>query len=590
MSAFLPQRDPKRASRDTKLSSARKEYAYSYTHISPLAILDRVPFKDEFSVTWLKQMAGRVMTALENRAELELDKAFSDVHMARHGLLSRLVDQVESAVERFIHGLKQMVSDVLRFDQRIGVGPLPAKALKDFAGLFRKIGLPPVAKDYQDDWAFARMRLAGPNPVMLRRLAARDERLPLTDADFKAAVPTDSLDAALAEGRLFLADYADLNGADPGDYPHGPKYVYAPLALFVLDKTMKQLRPVAIQCQQRPGPDNPIFTPADGTNWLIAKTIVEIADGNVHEAATHLGRTHLFMEPFVVTTYRQLAPNHPLAMLLGPHFEGTLAINEASWRHLIANKGAVEKLFSVSIGSARKLAADSVQSARVTDVLLPKTLAARGVADAAVLPNYPYRDDAMLYWAAIREWVSAYLRIYYPTPQDLAEDDELQAWGRELASQGGGRLSGMPNDGTFRTDEELTAVVTLVIFTCSVQHAAVNFPQYDLMSYVPNMPLASYRPAPKTKTGASEADYLAMMPPLDMAELQAELGYLLGTLHYTQLGQYPEGRFTDPKVAAPLARFQQRLDEVGQTIAERNKTRRPYEFLVPSGVPQSINV
>jgi len=31
---------------------------------------------------------------------------------------------------------------------------------------------------------------------------------------------------------------------------------------------------------------------------------------------------------------------------------------------------------------------------------LPQTLAQRGVGEAAVLPDYPYRDDALLLWGA----------------------------------------------------------------------------------------------------------------------------------------------------------------------------------------------
>ena len=98
-----------------------------------------------------------------------------------------------------------------------------------------------------------------------------------------------------------------------------------------------------------------------------------------------------------------------------------------------------------------------------------------------------------------------------------------------------------------------------------------------------------HAPAPTTKTGATEADYLAMLPPLDMAELQLELGYLLGSVHYTQLGEYGD-QFTDPKVKAPLERFQDRVEDIGDAIADRNTRRAPYEHLVPTGIPQSINI
>jgi hypothetical protein len=250
---------------------------------------------------------------------------------------------------------------------------------------------------------------------------------------------------------MYLADYALLDGAEAGDFPNGQKYLAAPLALFVVNKATGRLQPVAIQCHQRPGPDNPVFTPRDGWNWTIAKTFVEIADGNVHEALTHLGRTHLSMEPFVVSTYRQLAGNHPLHLLLQPHFEGTLAINEAAWRHLIASRGAVEKLFSASLPAAQGLAASGVREQQIMQSLLPLTFRDRGVDDTSALPHYPYRDDALLYWNAIRPWVESYSRLYYAgdrdVAEDVAEDVELQAWVRELSAPDGGRLSGLPQGG-----------------------------------------------------------------------------------------------------------------------------------------------
>jgi arachidonate 15-lipoxygenase len=48
--------------------------------------------------------------------------------------------------------------------------------------------------------------------------------------------------------------------------------------------------------------------------------------------------------------------------------------------------------------------------------------------------------------------------------------------GRELADKEGGRIAGRPNGGPPATIGELTDLLTLVLFTCSVQHAAVNFP------------------------------------------------------------------------------------------------------------------
>jgi arachidonate 15-lipoxygenase len=462
--------------------------------------------------------------------------------------------------------------------------------MEDYAALFRCIGLPPVSATTGQDLAFAHMRVAGPNPVMLQRIGVLDDRFPYSNAQYHQAMPGDSLAAALAEGRLFLADYQRLEHIKGSLAPNGiQKYLYAPLALFAVDRATKQLHPVAIQCCQSPGPDNPVFTPDDGHNWMIAKTIVEIADGNIHEAVTHLGRTHLLMEPFVVSTFRQLAANHPIFLLLIPHFEGTLAINEAAWRHLISDRGAVSRLLGGTIDESRGLSAAGVQSHNFRESILPRTLRARGVDDDSWLANYPYRDDALLYWDAIAHWVLDYLALYYPSDEEVGRDVELLAWIDEIGAEDGGRIKGF-EQAPSPTIAGLAEALTMIIYTCSVQHAAVNFPQYSLMSYTPRMPLAGYAPAPSKKKGATQEDLLAILPPLDVAELQMELGYLLGTVHYTTLGHYRADQFADPRVAVPLARFQVKLDEIGKVVEERNKTRTPYQFLARSGIPQSINI
>jgi arachidonate 15-lipoxygenase len=296
------------------------------------------------------------------------------------------------------------------------------------------------------------------------------------------------------------------------------------------------------------------------------------------------------MEPFVISTHRQLAPPHPLHRLLTPHFQGTLAINEAAWTQLIADKGGVDKLLGGTIQESRRLAADAVARVRFDEILLPATFAMRGVDDVSSFPVYPYRDDSLLYWNAIHHWVDEYTALYYPSDADVAGDVELQAWYTELRSRDGGRVGGLGREPVLGRRDDLIDVLTTVIFTSSVQHAAVNFPQYDLMSYVPNMPLAGYRPAPTSKQGATEADYLNLLPPLDMAELQMNLGYLLGGVRYTTLGDYQVDHFRDPRVAEPLARFQATIRRIGAQIDQRNLQRRRYDFLLPSGIPQSINI
>lgn len=585
MTAFLPHEDPYPRLRQHRLNRDRRRYQFCHTHVSPLAIVKRVPPRERFAFGWLVQAAKHVRVILRNRLVLEGDSRAAIQLEKDYKVLTGIL---RSRAGYFASALRHFVYEALVFHPRDEHARRP-EVLEEYAAMFRAIGLPPVAADLDDDRTFAWLRLAGPNPLVLRRIRALDDRFPVTEADFRVALPGDSLESAGAEGRLFLVDYSALAAVEPGDFPHGPKYLYAPLALFAVDRSSRQLVPVAIQCSQTPGRESPIFTPADGFNWLIAKTIVEIADANLHEAVAHLAHTHLLMEPFVVAAHRQLARTHPVLRLLRPHFRGTLAINEAAWRRLIADGGAVDRVFAGKIDSTRRLAADGLRQFQFRNGHLPKVLAANGVVDRDALPEHPYRDDATLYWDAIRQWVGDYLAIYYPNDAAVAADPELRAWLDEVSHNDGGRISGIgPEDADSLAS--LTDVLTMAVFTCSVQHAAVNFPQYDVMSYAPRMPFAAYAPAPTAKTGAIEADFLAMLPPLNIAEQQMEIGYLLGSVRYSTLGQYSARAFRDPRVAEPLAAFQRRLAEIGTMITERNDVRRPYTALTASGVPQSINV
>jgi arachidonate 15-lipoxygenase len=423
----------------------------------------------------------------------------------------------------------------------------------------------------------------------------------------------DSLTQAIEDKRLYIADYKIFDGVKAGDFPpEYNKYLCAPLALFAVpqaDNCSQSLVPVAIQCHQDPSAENPIFTPTPpGTpeseqwSWLIAKTIVQIADANYHELISHLGRTHLLIEPFIIATARELAPNHPLGILLRPHFQGTLFINNAATVGLINKEGIVDATFGGTLDESLRITLEGVRGYPFSfnDSMLPRFFEQRGVNDVSKLPDYPYRDDAMLIWEAIHQWVNSYISVYYQSDRDVVDDTELQRWFESLIADNGGRMTGFGESNSsggldIHSRAYLIDAVTLIIFTSSVQHAAVNFAQATYMSYSPNMPFAGYRPSPKSAAGATKDDYFDLIPPLEQAEAQMNIAYTLGSVYYTQLGQYQnqdEPRyFTDRDIQQALKTFQDRLKEIETVIQDRNAVRPTfYSFLLPSKIPQSINI
>jgi arachidonate 15-lipoxygenase len=301
--------------------------------------------------------------------------------------------------------------------------------------------------------------------------------------------------------------------------------------------------------------------------------------------------------------YRNLPPEHPLGALLRPHIEGTLFINNAAAKSLVNPGGIIDRVASGTLRSSLSL---SVQGAKgypfpFNESFLPMTLQRRGVDDPQLLPNYPYRDDALLIWAAIHSWVASYLPLFYADDQAVQNNPEIQNWIRDLTDPQGGQMTGIKetaDDSTIqiKTLAYLIDVVTLIIFTGSAKHAAVNFTQSSLMTYMPNMPLAGYRPAPQTTVGVSETDYFDLLPPLEHSEHQMNMTYLLGSIYYTQLGQYQNPNdnslyFNDSRVAQPLREFQERLRTIELEIKARNEVRAThYDILLPTKIPQSINI
>ncbi len=613
------------------LDVARQEYQYNYTHIPSVAMVDQLPPAERFSRSWYLLLAEQlkvlfVNTLITNRGNRGSSSIRDDVKLfifealikgaipARISVIARLLQIVPQLLIRGLSKDLQEIDDLLfSLLRESGVSILRdalnrviallykdqptghATSLKDYETLFPVIALPAIANTFQNDEVFAYMRVAGYNPVMIERVSSLSDRFPVKDEHYQAVMGSDdSLAAAGQEGRLYLADYGILDGAINGTYPHQQKYVYAPLALFALPKgsdSTRLLRPVAIQCGQTPGSDYPIITPNSGKYaWLFAKTVVQIADANFHEPVTHLGRTHLFVGIFVMATHRQLPVSHPLSVLLRPHFEGTLAINDAAQQALIAPDGGVDRLLSSTIDNSRVLAVRGLQSYGFNSAMLPKQFKQRGVDDPNLLPVYPYRDDALLVWDAIHQWVSDYLNLYYATDEDIQKDAALQAWAAEAQAYEGGRMPDFGEDGGIQTRDYLVDAATLIIFTASAQHAAVNFPQKDLMGYAAALPLAGYLPASTLKGEISEQDYLNLLPPLDQAQRQFNLLSLLGSVYYNKLGEYPKEYFTDPQVKPLLQAFHTNLQTVEATINQRNLNRPAYEYLLPSKIPQSINI
>jgi arachidonate 15-lipoxygenase len=487
----------------------------------------------------------------------------------------------------------------------------------------------------EQDWFFGHLQIAGFNTTNLRgvvgapreqgsavALAALQKKMPVTDAILQGVTGDAALtlDEAVRKNRLYVCDYALMDGAT-ADSLHGEqRYVAAPIALFYWNPAPPPgyppqaggvLQPVAIQlAQQFDAVHAPIFTPndcagandANGLKWRVAKYVVNVVCAIEHESIAHLGACHMTVEPIVVASHRQLAPSHPLLKLFTPHFRFTININDSALHSLIVPGGVVATNVGPDIASTLKLVADAHEAWRWDENNPDRVFALRGVDK---LPAFPFRDDTMLLWRATRDFVRAYLGAYYQGDKDVQDDEELQGWVNELVSPlyaGFRGMEGLAKTGDakrpVRIDslDYLVEVVAQIIYIAGPQHAAVNYAQYPLMSYMPSVAGTIYRAMPDQATVLkSEKDLLDWYPPLDVGLYTFSFEFLLSMVQYDTFGHYDSNPrvpyFDDPRVREHVADFQDALALIEIEIRKRNKERAmPYPFQLPSQIPNSISI
>ena len=394
----------------------------------------------------------------------------------------------------------------------------------------------PIETSITDEY-FAFQRVGGLNPALLKKV-----------------VDEDSWKDCMQPGKsYYMVDYQSLEILEDNDRSVAKnegapvkeqRFAYFPKALFEVEDNY--LKPTAIEIKRHG--NSKIVKPSDA-KWEIAKFIVQNADINYHEIVSHLGKTHFYVEAFAVATGKCLPKDeHPVSLLLRPHFEGTVNINDFSTTDLVnvspdvLHTGVIDSYFAGTIASNIKLIAEEVFGFYAEDKLdsdkalaekianlfnrsiFPRDIENRGVgyfeqsriesavsseqigidvyhtypankANKVMEFHYPYLDDACKLWNTITNWVCRYIDVYYKNDDDVKQDCELQCWANTVFTEGkiqgfGEYIEGDTISGEIHTRAYLVQALTSIIFTASVQHAAVNFPQAE---YGPTLPAGIYR-------------------------------------------------------------------------------------------------
>ncbi|XP_049446929.1 hydroperoxide isomerase ALOXE3-like [Epinephelus fuscoguttatus] len=289
-----------------------------------------------------------------------------------------------------------------------------------------------VAEHWKEDDFYGSQFLNGVNPNVIKRCSELPPNFPVTEEMVKPFLAEGtSLQKEMEKGNIFLCDKKKMDGIPPRAKNGEPLHVTPGFCLLYLNQEDK-LMPIAIQLEQQPSEQNPIFLPSDPeTDWLLAKMFIKNADVMDQVAGQHLMNTHFLAEVFTVAALRSFSVIHPLYKLLFPHFRFTLSTGISSCKTVLSPEGIL------NFELMRRAHSETTYSS----LCLPENITAQGLES---IPNFYYRDDGLKRWNIINSFVKAVVEYYYPSDSEVLKDTELQECISEIFTHGflGNKASG----------------------------------------------------------------------------------------------------------------------------------------------------
>ncbi|CAN8065894.1 unnamed protein product [Agarophyton chilense] len=527
-----------------------------------------------------------------------------------------------------------------------------------FRAFFGKEDLFPMPKGvisseksfWKEDSTFSAQFLNGCNPTIIERVTCMNivyERMPteflgLSDPEGR------TVQQLVEQKALYWADYEVLHRAaqqggiqlhESGSFVNPInfekigmsskpmlKHFYAPFVAFY-GKSDGQLGVLGIMLtRHKDGRKNEVYNQKTcigaPNTYIFAKMHVACADNQMHQFYSHLGRCHLVFEPFGVAVRNVFkfgsseAQNHIVGKLLDAHFRDHIAINWLARNTLVAHGDDAIPFTDAgfALGSKCGLLLFGMKYSKWTlsDQAFPQQLRNRGFdPDQKDNLEYFYRDDGIMIWNALSEYVEKAIKVWYnksgesPLNQAIADDEVLKLWCSEMRDPGRAAVSSFPK--TFIDWKQLCETITTIMYNVSAEHSAVNASQERYLSYVPNRPNSLFQPVRSPSEADMDLDEEILMlhrargddddigcsMPLAFAVFQVQFAQLLTSQPmHTMLEIEGEGV---PTEAVTL--LKSRLQHAHEVIRSRNERLEgerpdmaPYEFLDPALVAQSIEI
>ncbi|KAH9254610.1 hypothetical protein BASA81_007367 [Batrachochytrium salamandrivorans] len=396
--------------------------------------------------------------------------------------------------------------------------------------------------------------------------------------------------------RIFFVDYAKLidipRNREEGGY-------FAPARCIFQLNSNNVLLPLAISLYYDSDKQWKTHLP-NSASWKVAKLFLKCAAGQEHQLVSHALQTHLCVEPFAIALERKVPLHHLYYRILKPHFRYTLDLNFKSKTLLLNDGGRWDY-----IGATGGVDAGHVQFIMrhfrewtFDQMCLPDDLRRRGfecdpnLPDEEELPGYMYAKDGMMIWNYLYEWIENLVWDTFGSEEAFTEDEVSKEYFREVEREG---FAGMP---TFHPESraDLVKVLCGVVYTATVTHAAVNFPQFAQYGFVANSPLILSKPAPLPGEICVVTPYLpnenqclkAMRAVWGLSRFTLDDERFLLAVEVQHF--YNLSLWNDPRYRAHCQRFGQQLQALEAHMQQRPKTvyGTKYLWLLPSTIPTSI--
>lgn len=451
-----------------------------------------------------------------------------------------------------------------------------------------------IKKNYPKDEEQARQYLNGMSPTMVSQVKSLNQ---IKDIPLKnVKLGGEDLQSIIDRKGLFYCDYKYL--APLEQYKN--MVFYAPYVLMYKPKGSEEMKVGAIQLDRTRNAvvytDNKEET--SDSRWKFARLHLSCADNQYHQFIFHLGYGHLAMEPHIVSIYNSFPDDHIIKKLMTPHFKDTIGINFLARQTLVSEVEPItDRTFSPGTAQAMQLFLEAWDEYDFFDNNFVNDLKNRGFDEEQTdgVKDYYYREDGFKLWNAMGNYIEKVVDASYPNDKDVENDEHIKKWAHETSAADRADIPGFPK----RIYSKVLLVKSLqtIMWNLSAAHSAVNFSQYDHLSYIPNRPNALFKRMPKGSPKEEIPDFGKFwedsLPPIEsIGHFEVLFSWLLTTPPQVTLEKVDAMKGAVP---GAYELFQKELNALHLDIKSRNddlakKGKPNYPYLDPHRVEASIAI